>query len=654
MITMLVIPQIVTGAKLSLSTYELNPYIGSNLPNQGAIKEIVDKAFEASGYVIKVHFYPSLRAIHLAKLGKKTAVFPISYDDNLTDQIIFSDPLPGESLGLLRDINSKGEVLNITGKIIGVLRGRYSEVIRENYQGATYHEANSNEALLKMLFAGHIDFALIDKFTAADLMVDKLPHMIGRLEFIQSTLTPINFYVGFSKNKLHSQILVTKFNSGLKKIKENGTLNNILYNHGLLAFKTNKIKKTLRIATVSNAEMVTMQQMSSQFEYEHPDIKLEWRVIEESILRRRLLSDLAISDGLYDIMTIGSYEAPIWAKNEWLIPLVGLKDSYDKNDLLKEVRDSLSYNNKIYALPFYAESSMTFYRKDLFKKAGINMPASPTWYQIKSFAKKIHKPKEKIYGICLRGKSGWGENMAILGTIINSFGGQWFDMKWQAQINSIPWFKATAFYIDLLKRFGPPNVHNNGYQETVNLFANGHCGISIDATVAASTLFDSSKSKVAHYLGYAKAPIIQPHNGSRWFWTWALAIPKSSKLKKEAIEFITWATSKNYIKLVAEQTSWLAVPPGTRYSTYRNEEYNAAVPFAKFVFDAIVGRAPNDATLNLSPYQDIQYVAIPEFAAIGTEVGININQVLKGKISLNTALQKSQEFVEKKMRLAGY
>src|SRR4051794_4511001 len=221
----------------------------------------------------------------------------------------------------------------------------------------------------------------------------------------------------------------------------------------------------LTIATVNNGDMIVMQKLSNKFEQANPDIKLDWVVLEENVLRQRVTTDIATKGGQYDIMTIGTYEVPIWAKQGWLSPMDNLPADYDVADVIKPVREGLSYQDKLYALPFYAESSMTYYRKDLFQKAGITMPDKPTYDQIKDFAAKVHDPEHQVYGICIRGKPGWGENMAIVDTMVNTFGGQWFDKNWNTKIDTPEWRNAVTTYVDLLKKYGPPGASSNGFNE---------------------------------------------------------------------------------------------------------------------------------------------------------------------------------------------
>ena len=85
---------------------------------------------------------------------------------------------------------------------------------------------------------------------------------------------------------------------------------------------------TLNIATVNNSDMIIMQKLSPKFEAA-TGIKLNWVVLEENVLRQRVTTDIATKGGQFDIITIGSYEAPIWAKLGWLDSVDDLGDAYD-------------------------------------------------------------------------------------------------------------------------------------------------------------------------------------------------------------------------------------------------------------------------------------------------------------------------------------
>ena len=411
---------------------------------------------------------------------------------------------------------------------------------------------------------------------------------------------------------------------------------------------------TLTIATVNNPDMVTMQKLSGDFEQKNPGIKLNWVTLPENELRQKVTTDIATKGGSYDVLTIGTYETPIWGKLGWLAPMDNLPASYDVEDVLKPVRAGLSVNGKLFALPFYAESSMLMYRKDLFDAAKIKVSADPTWTQIAAAAKKLHNPSKGQYGICLRGLPGWGENMAFLTTLINTSGGRWFDEKWNPQLTSPEWKKAISFYVDLVNNYGPPGVTGNGFTENLTLTSEGKCAMWIDATVAAGFLANPKTSKVADKMAWAKSPTGVTKNGSHWLWSWALGVPSSSKNVEAAKTFVTWATNKDYIALVGKTNGWVSAPPGTRYSTYANPEYQKAASFAKTTLDSINSADPTKPTLKPVPYTGVQFVGIPEFQAIGTQVGQYVAGIVAKKTTLDDGLAQAQAAVTKTMKEAGY
>jgi len=413
--------------------------------------------------------------------------------------------------------------------------------------------------------------------------------------------------------------------------------------------------QTLTIATVNNGDMIRMQGLSSAFT-EETGIELNWVVLEENTLRQNVTTDIATNGGQYDIMTIGTYEAPIWAKQGWLKPLDGLAadPEYDIDDLLPPIRGGLSVDGKLYAAPFYGESSFIMYRTDLMEKAGLTMPEAPTWDFIGEAARAMTDRANDINGVCLRGKAGWGENMAFLTAMSNSFGARWFDEDWTPQFDQPEWKATLDTYLSLMADAGPSGASSNGFNENLTLFQQGKCGMWIDATVAASFVTNPNDSTVADKVGFALAPDTGLGKRGNWLWAWSLAIPASSQNADAAEQFIGWATSKAYLEMVAAQEGWANVPPGTRVSLYENPEYKAAAPFADMTLGSIYAADPNQPTVKPVPYVGVQFVAIPEFAGIATNVGQLFSAALAGQMSADDALAQAQDATTRDMTRAGY
>ncbi len=410
----------------------------------------------------------------------------------------------------------------------------------------------------------------------------------------------------------------------------------------------------ITIATVNNGDMIRMQALTSEFNAAHPDITVNWVTLEENILRERVTTDIATQGGQYDILTIGNYEVPIWGKQGWLVPLE-FDEAYAVDDLLPAIRGGLTVDGQLYAAPFYGESAFLMYRTDLFEAAGLEMPAEPTWEFIGEAARAITDRSADINGICLRGKAGWGENMALIGSMANSFGARWFDENWNAQFDQPEWKAALQFYADLMKDAGPSGASSAGFNENLTLFQQGKCGMWIDATSAGSFVSNPEDSTVADQVAYTIFPNKEGvDNNGNWLWSWNLAIPTSSQNAEAAKTFITWATDQAYTELVAEKEGWANVPPGTRTSLYENQAYLDAAGFADEAKSAMDAADITKPTVQPVPYTGGQFVAIPEFQGIGTTVGQIFSAVVAGQSSVDDALAQAQSATTREMTRAGY
>jgi sorbitol/mannitol transport system substrate-binding protein len=447
------------------------------------------------------------------------------------------------------------------------------------------------------------------------------------------------------------------FGSGQRSVSASSSSQSAAVGSLSLPHKSNV---TLTVATVNNPDMVTVESLTSNFT-KQTGIKVKYDTYTEDQLRAKVTQDVATGAGKFDIATIGTYDAPIWAKNKWASPLVPLfnqlpaktRKAYDLADVFPSVRQALSFKGKLYAVPFYGESSMLYYRKDIMKAHHISIPLHPTWAQVAAAAKKVNS--NSVHGICLRGLPGWGEVLAPLDTVINTFGGRWYDMKWNAQLTKPPVKAAVNFYVNLVRKYGEPGASSSGFTECETLMATGRVAMWVDATVAAGFLEDKTQSLEAGKIGFSFAPVQTTPRGSHWLWAWSLAAEGASKHKAAAAEFIAWATSKQYINLVGTKNGWVTIPPGTRTSTYKNTNYlKAAASFAHIVESSILSANQHKATLQPVPYVGIQYVDIPEFQGMGTSVSNLMSAAIAGRISVASALKQSQKLAQDAANKGGY
>jgi sorbitol/mannitol transport system substrate-binding protein len=407
--------------------------------------------------------------------------------------------------------------------------------------------------------------------------------------------------------------------------------------------------KTLSIAIVSNPNMQDAIKLSDRFEASHPGINLKFVSLPENQARAKITTSVATQSGQFDIVMISNYETRMWARNGWLAnlePFISRSKGYDEADFIPNVRNALSYHGSMYAVPFYGESSFLAYRKDLFKKAGLHMPQHPSWQQVRELAKKLDDPAHGVSGICLRGKPGWGENLASFDTVVNTFGARWYDTNWHAHLTSANFRKATKFYVNLVSKYGEPGAATTGFSGCGTLYAQGSAAMWYDSTVMAGVNEDPSASTVVGKTGYVAAPTVKT-KASGWLYSWALAIPEATPHKQEAWAFMRWMTDKHYIKLVGKTLGWNHVPPGSRQSTYDIPQYQkAASAYIKPTLRAIEHANQQTVMTRPVPYYGLQFLGIPEFQDLGTRVSQQLSAAIAGKISVKAALAQSQQYAE--------
>ncbi|WP_130858985.1 ABC transporter substrate-binding protein [Gracilibacillus phocaeensis] len=417
--------------------------------------------------------------------------------------------------------------------------------------------------------------------------------------------------------------------------------------------------EAVKVATVNNPDMVIMEELSSQFT-EETGIEVEFTVLPEEELRQKVTQDINLGTDVYDVVTASNFNIPTWAEQGHVESLETYFDSmtedeqaeYDRGDLIEPVLDSVTYNEELYGLPFYSESMMLFYRKDLFDDAGLEMPDEPTWDEVREFAVELHDPSNNMNGIVLRGLTGWGQNMVIMNPILNAFGARWYDEDWNAQFETPEMKAAFEFYKDILSEAGQPEPVTTGYTEALALMSGEEAAMWMDASVSGAT-FESEDSNVQDKIGYAKAPSDERGN-TGGIGGWALALTSSSENKENAFQFLTWVTSKAYIDLIAEEHGWEQVLPGTRESTYQNEEYLEAAPFAEATIDSMRNATYNEPAVDPVPYRGALYLQMPEYADLGTQISQELAAYLAGQKDIDETLAACQRIAEELAVNAGY
>ena len=419
---------------------------------------------------------------------------------------------------------------------------------------------------------------------------------------------------------------------------------------GVLATAPAHAGATINVLMVGNPQMKDLQSLTAENFTKDSGITVNYTVLPENELRDKVTQDVASGAGQYDVVTLGMYDIANWGgtgKVKALDSLVAADSAWNKADVFPAMIKGLSgADGKLYAAPFYGESSMLMYRKDLAAKAGVSIPLHPTWQQVAAAAAKMNDPKNGVAGICLRGLPGWGEQFAPLTTVVNTFGGTWFTKDWKAQVNAKPFVDAVQFYVDLLKKSGQKGATQSGFTECDNAMAQGKAAMWYDATSATGSIEKKGFSNYVGKFGYAYAPVVKT-KASGWLWAWAFAIEGASKQQDAAWKFVSWATSSKYENLVGSKLGWTAVPDGKRASTYANPNYKkATAAYYSVVLGSLKAADPLNPGVQPRPTSGIQFVAVPEFADLGTAVSQEVAKAITGGQTVKQALDKGQKLAE--------
>ena len=406
---------------------------------------------------------------------------------------------------------------------------------------------------------------------------------------------------------------------------------------------------TIHVLMVNNPQMVDLEHMTSQYFTPKTGIKVDFTVLPENDLRDKASQEFSSQAGQYDVATLSNFEIPFYSKNGWLVPLnsfLATDPGFDQGDILKPIAQSLTgADGKLYGEPFYGESSFLMYRTDVFAAKHLTMPAHPTWQQVATLASQASGAEPGMRGICLRGQPGWGEVWAPLTTVVNTFGGTWFDKNWNAQVTAPAFRNAVSFYVNLVRQYGEPGASQSGFTECLNNFGQGKTAMWYDATSAAGSL-EAAGSPVAGKVGFVPAPVTATQS-SGWLYSWAWAIEKASKNEQDAWKFISWASGKQYVSLDGQHSGWAGIPPGTRTSTYSNPQYlKVASAFAQPTVTAINSTNPASPGVQPRPTAGIQFVDIPEFTDFGTTTSQLISQAIAGQVSVTSALSQTQNLAQ--------
>ncbi|MCG8683379.1 MAG: transporter substrate-binding domain-containing protein [Desulfobacterales bacterium] len=223
------------GDKLVLATTNWEPYVGEKMMDGGYVAVVVKEAFKRGGMDAEFKFHQWSRVVGLAKAGKVDGYFPEYYADSVKAYAAFSNPMPGGPLGFYKqkgaDINFNG-LESLKGKKIGVVTGYVNTEEFDNASFLTKDASKDDLTNLKKLVAGRIDLMVSDKFVGKYLAQTNMPDKVDSIEFMSPSLAELDLFVCVPNKSGKQSAILEAFNTGIKQMKEDGTLKKILADFG--------------------------------------------------------------------------------------------------------------------------------------------------------------------------------------------------------------------------------------------------------------------------------------------------------------------------------------------------------------------------------------------------------------------------------------
>jgi len=400
---------------------------------------------------------------------------------------------------------------------------------------------------------------------------------------------------------------------------------------------------TITCAFTSHPTTDAMQAMVDEFS-QLTGIKVRWDIIEEGLLRQKLLLEHEAKTGVYDVILIDAFNMAEYAPSGVALDLKPLIDNkeitpewYDYLDLLPAYRDGIgTFNGVISGIPVAGETRYVGYRTDLFEKYGQKPPE--TMDDFLALAKFFNGKEPNLYGVGMRAQKGIHFASGWL-TVMYQLGGQFLDQKtWKVLVNDPKTVASLEYYVDLLKQ-GPPDIAVYTHEEAVSAFTSGRTAMWFDSTALTPWILDPTKSTITDKVGF-----VPPPKGSAGAygvlagWNVGISSDIDAKQQEAAWAFIVWMTSKykakDYVKLGGTPV---------RESVYKDEELVKANWTFPVQLESL-GRAANlvkDGMMWLPPH--------PKLMKVLEVVGSYGSSVLAGQMTAKDALDKAQVECEKIM-----
>lgn len=239
------------------------------------------------------------------------------------------------------------------------------------------------------------------------------------------------------------------------------------------------------------------------------------------------------------------------------------------DDFFEGAMSTFRDGEQVFGLPLQIESSLLFYRTDLFAEAGLDGPPE-TMEELLEYAEVLNQDGRA--GFAMRGRGAAATSQIV--NFLYSFGGQWLDEEGNSALDSEGSVEALEFYANLLRNYGPPGPANMHWSEVTSLYAQDQAAMIFDANVFRSIMEDPEQAVdvVRENTAYAPLPA-GPEGRVPAVLVWGMSVNAASENPGAAWYFIQWALSQeNQLAAALEGV------PAARASAWADEEFQARAP----------------------------------------------------------------------------
>ena len=355
-------------------------------------------------------------------------------------------------------------------------------------------------------------------------------------------------------------------------------------------------------------------------------------VVGQDVFENRITLSFTGKTGDIDVVHTPVIQVQRWVEAGWLQPVTdGVNGMDTKDDILAGPLDAYLVKGDYWALPFFAETGMMSYRKDILAAAGYDDPPA-TWAELLEVAKAVHS--DDVAAFAMRAAPGQGFNMFVFPMIMRAYGGKFFadypnDLT--PALNSPETLEALNLYIDLINNYGPPGGGNFNFSEIAAAMQAGKLAMLVDGTSIAAQTLDPEKSQVPEHMAIAAVPE-GPVGRSPAIAVHGLGIPADAPNPDASFKFIEWATSEETLTKIALTQPY---PDFTRASVASNPEVIARYETINPNFLSLRVEMLEDAIGHYRPL-------LPQWPQIGAAVGEHINAALNGLESPEEALAAAE------------